>query len=145
MNGGNDAQTIDSDFFLQLVDPERNERTLIVEQNDRVAYAYLWERGKIVADVWLHNVGDSPVEVNWRDASAMPFPNPQRFCTVEKALALSSASVVECCWSEGGVTLSVDNTVVAKLERGCKPGWSKHASVAGPLALPLACSGTKDR
>jgi hypothetical protein len=109
----------------------------VLEDDGRVAYAYLLKDRKIVADVWLYNVGESPESTNWRDKSAMPFLNPRGFCSDGKLPRLDSATNIDCSWFVDGVEVRVDGRLVARLVAGVHPGWSYLARLAGPLAKPL--------
>ncbi len=42
-------------------------RSVLLEDDGSVAYAYLLEGDMITGDVWLYNVGEAPETVNWRD------------------------------------------------------------------------------
>jgi hypothetical protein len=110
----------------------------VLEDDGRVAYAYLLENEEIVGDVWLYNVHEAPEAIDWNDRSAMPFANPTRYCAEERLPRITERSAVSCAWSKLGVDVAVDGIDVAHLECGSKPGWSKLAAEAGPLAKPLA-------
>jgi hypothetical protein len=79
---------------------------VVLEDDGRVAYAYLKDHGAIVADVWLYNVAEAPDQNHWRDKSNLPFLNPGKYCTagpipcsnleiVGEKRAMMSAAVVE--------------------------------------------------
>jgi hypothetical protein len=110
---------------------------VVLEDDDRVAYAYLLEGDRVVGDVWLYNVLEPPETTNWEDTSAMPFLNPRDLCQPEKPQRLTSNSRIQCVWFDTGVEVSVDGVLWARLERGSKPGWSRLAARPGPLAIPL--------
>ncbi len=125
------------EVLLRFTEPQ-GDRSVVLEDDGRVAYAYLLDGDDaVVGDVWLYNVGEDPERVDWRDRSAMPFRNPARFCSPEVLPRLRPDSRVSCHWSDKGVTVSVAGTVWARLEDGSKPGWSRRARLAGPLAKPL--------
>src|SRR5690242_16435335 len=52
--------------------------TVILEDDGRVAYAYLKSNGAIVADVWLYNVAEPPERNNWRDKTQLAFSEPAK-------------------------------------------------------------------
>lgn len=112
-------------------------RDVVLEDDGRVAYAYLRESKRICADVWLYNVGASPLKADWEESSEPPFRNPAFLAHDNHLPRLSSKSLVECIWSAQGVAVSVDGVVWAKLEVGSKPGWSRLARRDGPLAKVL--------
>lgn len=131
---------MDSDVgevLLRFDEPGGN-RSLILEDDGRVAYAYLLEGGLMVGDVWLYNVGNDPETVDWRERRAMPFCNPAKYCSVPKLPRLRPDSEVFCLWSGEGVTASISGLVWARIENGSRPGWSRGARLAGPLAKPLS-------
>jgi len=114
-------------------------RSIGIEDDGKVAYAYLLHGDGIVGDVWLYNVADTPESVSFRDPEHMPFLNPRGFCRQEVAVTrLSAASNLRCVWTASHVDLFVDSEWIARLREGARPGWSKLASRPGPLARPLA-------
>jgi len=125
-----------SEALLRFEHPQGG-LAVVLDDDDRVAYAYLIEDDQIVGDVWLYNVLEPPETVNWEDTSAMPFLNPRDLCKSEKARRLTSQSSVQCAWFDTGVEVRVDGVLWARLERGSKPGWSRLAARPGPLAIPL--------
>ena len=110
---------------------------MILEDDGRVAYAYLLEHGELVGDVWLYNVSPTPEEDEWKSQSQGPFLNSQRFCKAASVPRLQQNSAVMCKWYDAGVEVSVDGVLMARLEGGAKPGWSRLAIRPGPLAKPL--------
>lgn len=130
------GSTTSNSLVLRFESPA-SKLALVIEDDDRVAYAYLLEGDEIVADVWLYNVEETPESVNWRDRSRMPFLNPRRFCRDIECPRIAADSHVNCQWTDGGVEVSVEGVLMAKLERGSKPGWSRLAAIRGPLAKPL--------
>jgi hypothetical protein len=112
---------------------------LAVELDDdgKVAYAYLRDGNAIVGDVWLYNAAETPEAVDWTDRSALPFLNPKKFCTGESVPRLTESAVVTCQWSAEGVAVTIDGVLVAVLKRGAKPGWSRLAAQPNRLAKPL--------
>lgn len=113
-------------------------RDVVIEDDGRVAYAYLREEGRICADVWLYNVGESPTSPDWEGEHEPPFRNPVQFANENDLGRFSDTSSVSCEWSNEGVRISVDGIVWAELVRGSKPGRSRLAKVDGPAARRLA-------
>jgi hypothetical protein len=111
--------------------------SVVLEDDGRVAYAYLTDGGKIVADVWLYNIAPTPERVDWRDKTQMPFLNPKKFCKQESFPRITEQSNVVCTARAGQVYVTIDGQLIARLEANVRPGWSKLASRNGPLALPL--------
>lgn len=131
----------EDESLLLRFDNSTSRRAVVLEDDGRVAYAYLLEEGKIVGDVWLYNVGPSPDEVDWGRRDAMPFENPRSLGTDRGTLRLSADSAVNCQWSqEGDVTVFLDGVALARLAPGSTPGWSRLAIKDGPLARPLTDS-----
>ncbi|HEU4408221.1 MAG TPA: hypothetical protein VFS43_23365 [Polyangiaceae bacterium] len=128
---------VPSDLLLRFDAPD-GRRAVVLEDDGRVAYAYLLQEESVVGDVWLYNVAEAPTAVDWKDRSAMPFLNPKKFCAQANVPRLSETSKVECRWRESGVDVSVNGLLIARIDRGSKPGWSRGAGLAGPLAKPLA-------
>jgi hypothetical protein len=55
---------------------QRGDWQVIVEDDDRVAYAYLVRDGRIVTDVWLYNRMPAPQRPPWHEPGpVMPFLN----------------------------------------------------------------------
>ncbi|MEJ7735560.1 MAG: hypothetical protein WKG00_41035 [Polyangiaceae bacterium] len=111
-------------------------RSVVLEDNGRVAYAYLLVRDEPVADVWLYNVHEAPNAMG--SGEDYPFLNPRAFCRDEAPHRFGQRSNVRCHWDAQGVTVSIDGVVMARLERDARPGWSRHATQPGPLARPLS-------
>lgn len=108
-----------------------------MEVDSRVAYAYLLNSDEIVSDVWLYNVVDTPETVDWHDRSLLPFLNPLRYCDKEKQHKIRSSKDVVCNWVKNGVEIFINGEMLAILQAGKKPGWSRNAKKDGPLALVL--------
>lgn len=123
-------------LLLDVLEPGEARR-VVLEDDGRVAYAYLLEQDKFVGDVWLYNVGPDPSLVDWKDRGAMPFQNPAKYCAAERLPRLHQDVDLRCEWDERGATVSVDGLVWARLERGSKPGWSRGATRSNRLAQPL--------
>lgn len=138
---GTENRTVDDSTknhgVVLRIDAPDGSRALVLEDDGKVAYAYLLEQGGVVGDVWLYNVAETPESVDWRDEAAMPFLNPRRYCRGETVARLRDDSAVACEWSSQGVVVVVDGVRLARLERGAKPGWSRLAGLPGPLAKPL--------
>ena len=114
----------------------------VFEDDGNVAYAYLLDNGRIVADVWLYNRAATPESPEWRDRSKAPFLNPRGFTSEVPFLPPANESEVEFGWSkdaEGQTTLRVRirGQCHALLRPGSKPGWCKLAAKDGPLASVL--------
>lgn len=118
------ADADDEPFFGSFEDSD-SEQTVVIEEDEEVAYAYLLVAGEIISHVWLYDRAsdDEGREVD-RGRAVVP--------------RLHSAAAVQCTWSGGSVAIEVDGVVVARLRADTKPGWSLGASKPGALALPLS-------
>jgi hypothetical protein len=134
-----DDSKTSNDVLLRF-DESGTDRAVVLEDDGRVAYAYLLDHENVVSDVWLYNVADTPNVVDWNDESQMPFLNPQSFCKTETAPRLTQRASIECIWFDEGVEVVVNGVLVARLKPGAKPGWSRLALRPGPLAKPLESS-----
>ena len=114
----------------------------VFEDDGKVAYAYLLDHGRIVADVWLYNRDATPETPEWRDRSKAPFLNSRSFASYEPFRPPFDESDVEFSWSkdaQGQTTLHVliRGASHALLIPGSRPGWCKLAAKDGPLASVL--------
>jgi hypothetical protein len=123
---------------LILHDPD-TDRKLVVEDDGRTAYAYLLEGEKIVSDVWLYNCDGVASDPAWDDPSDLPFPNRAAYMTAD-VVRITELSALTAVWDTTGADLRIDGALIARLERGARPGWCRHAAVDGPLARSLAPS-----
>ena len=115
----------------------------IIEDDDRVCYAYLIESDRIVADVWLYNSTPAGEQPEWSQPDAkeqMPFRNPSEFGDQE-VRRISEQSSIQVEWSGSAedrcATIRVDGEIWAVLNNGVRPGCCRHARKAGPLAVPF--------
>jgi hypothetical protein len=126
-----------SDSILIRVDAPTSNLAVVLEDDGKVAYAYLLRDEKIVGDVWLYNVAPTPEDVDWTDRAQLPFLNPRRFCQEGFFPRLTADAAVSCEWQENSVDVALNEEVVARIMVGEKPGRSKLAAGHGPLARPL--------
>jgi hypothetical protein len=122
---------------LIQIDIAGTDLSVMLDDDDRVAYAYMTQSGKIVADVWLYNIADPPEQDPWNDRTQLPFLNPRRFCKQDAGYRITEHSQVSCALVSGYAEIKVDGERVARLAPGTKPGWSKGAAIDGPLAKSL--------
>jgi hypothetical protein len=128
--------TRNDDTILRFNAPGSN-LAVVLEDDGKVAYAYLLEDEAVVSDVWLYNVAEAPALVDWNDPDGPPFLNPREFCRDEQIPRLGQSSAVRCTWLDRSVEIVIDGVLVARLQPGTKPGWSRLAARPGPLAQPL--------
>ena len=113
------------------------DRFVVLEDDGRTAYAYLLVKGVVVSSVWLYNVVDAPIVVDWSLDAKLSLLNPRAYCNLTESVRIGSTSHIECAWFASGVEISIDGRRWACLKQGSAPGWSRGAAVAGPLAKPL--------
>ena len=129
--------------FIGTFSSPSGRRTIVVEDNGKVCYAYLLdERREIFGDVWLYNRCPTPVEPEWQEKADGPFANPASCSRQDSSFRLPvSVGDISVEWSEArGVETAriyLSNRYFAKLVDGAKPGWSLLAAKDGPLAQVL--------
>jgi len=115
--------------------------SVIVEDDGKVAYAYLREGDKIVADVWLYNRNPALESPEWKDQNKAPFANPASEAYDNDQPPLTTTDELSCRWNEEdgpSVIVIIRGQPWALLCPGAKPGWCRLARQAGPLARPIA-------
>jgi hypothetical protein len=120
-----------------------SDLSVTLEDDARVAYAYLQRRGEIVSDVWLYNVEEPPDESAWQDKTQLPFLNPRKYCKQVVVERITQRSKISCTVVSESVEVRIDDKLIARLKPGVKPGWSKFAAIDSPLARPLDLLNTQ--
>ena len=130
-----------SKFYIQIPCELDANYSVIIEDDGRVAYAYLMAYEDIIGDVWLYNQQESPQQTTW-DATQMPFLNPAEYIDNTTQLSpIKDESDVRCEWDESPddgtieVSILIRGKFIAQLVSGSKPGWSTLVVKDGPLAL----------
>lgn len=130
-------------FFEQIFWDINNRYSIIIEDDDRVAYAYLLYNKQIIGDVWLYNRIPSPTTVNW-NKTEMPFLNPVSFIkNIDFEIPQKTIKEYDFDWmgNENNDLLKVKIYIKQKLTAiiapGSKPGWSINVKKDGPLAKVL--------
>ena len=127
-----------TESMLRRCDVPGTSMSVIIDDDGKVAYAYLSDCGQIASDVWLYNVVSTPDQVDWHDKTQMPFLNPKRFCKENEALErITGQSNVLCAVQADSVEVKLNGRIIARLKAGVRPGWSILAGRKGPLAQPL--------
>jgi hypothetical protein len=133
------------DGLILQFKPADGDETVFIEDNGRVAYAYLMDdAGTVCSDVWLYNRCAAPDEPEWTSPEKLPFANSRAYVRTDAGLELpSSTSDFFVHWgrdSSGLVHADVRicDRLVARLVPGVKPGWALLAMQDGPLARVLA-------
>jgi hypothetical protein len=129
--------------YLIRIDHEKLPFSVVVEDNGRVAYAYLIQRDAIIGDVWLYNCGAAPVEPEWGDQSKAPFANPRGYVADCATAPIAAAEELRIRWIDQGNTLDraelyLRTELLAILVPGSKPGWCRNSLKDGPLAKVLS-------
>lgn len=123
--------------FALWFEAEDSPFAVMVEADGRVIYAYLLEDRRIVADVWLGNIDEPPSSLDhYKEPSEMPFLNAFAFCDTDETLDLGGE--FQCEWRGNEARIRLSGELIAILQPGSKPGWSRLARRDGPLALRLA-------
>ncbi|WP_426792349.1 hypothetical protein [Sphingobacterium sp. WOUb80] len=123
-------------YFKQFFCDIQPEFSVIIDDDDKVCYGYLYRGKKIVGDIWLYNNVQTPEEPEWHTKENLPFLNPLEFVR-ENLEPFREDTRVEVNWCEdNGIVASiyVVGRIIAKLREGACPGWSKVVSKEGPLA-----------
>lgn len=115
--------------------------TVTVDDDGRVAYAYLRLGDEVLGDVWLYNRGPSPAAVDWTDAAQAPFPNPRSHARELPWAPARRASDFSVEWTVDGELLLADvklrGVLLGRLSPGSQPGWASLATQDGPCAQVL--------
>lgn len=128
-----------STFSLQISCEFDDNYSVLIEDDGRVAYAYLLAYGDVVGDVWLYNQQPAPTYSNWHEQE-MPYLNPVEY--IDKKITISpikAKNEVRCEWTEANdglieVAIWLKDKFIAQMESGSKPGWSVLVVKDGPLA-----------
>jgi hypothetical protein len=118
---------------------------VVVEDDERVAYAYVLDEDEIVGDVWLYNRHPAPAEIDRSASSGMAPLNHASCVAADRQLSppLGPHEDCEVVWTmteQGGVetaAIVIRGRLYARLAPGAKPGWCIAAAEDGPLARVL--------
>ena len=126
-----------SEFFISVICNDFENFSVKIEDDGRVAYAYLLEDTTIVGDVWLYNQLDTPTVGAW-DRSQMPFLNPIDFVDGRTIRPILNNSDVEIKWEYLNESIEarvfIRKELVAILRPNELPSWSLFVRKDGPLA-----------
>jgi hypothetical protein len=129
-----------STFFLQISCEFDSHYSIKIEDDGRVAYAYLLEGEDIIGDVWLYNQHEPPATSFWLPED-MPFLNPKEYLSKDAAIKpIAHESDIRCEWTESKddglieVGIYIRDKFIASVAVGSKPGWSVLVAKDGPLA-----------
>lgn len=118
---------------------------VMVEDDGRVAYAYILDEDEIVGDVWLYNRKPAPIEIDRSAQSGMAPLNHAACIAADRQLSppLGQHEDCEVVWTmtEQGAVETADimirGQLYARLAPGAKPGWCIAAAADGSLARVL--------
>lgn len=129
-----------STFYFQFFCEFDRHYSLILEDDGRVAYAYLLEGEDIIGDVWLYNQQEPPQTSFWREED-MPFLNPKEYLSKDAAFKpIQEESEIRIEWTESKddglieAGIYIRDKFIASVMAGSKPGWSVLVAKDGPLA-----------
>lgn len=127
-------------FYKQIFCDQNDKFSIIINDDDNVAYAYLLQDGCIIGDVWLYNRMPAPLQTNWEKKDDMRFLNPGEYIREEIA-PIEKEDEIYLEWSFDHrikeVKIFIRDIFVAKLAPGSQPGWSTLVRKSGPLARQL--------
>ena len=101
--------------------------SLVFEEDDKVAYAYLLKDGKIITDVWLFNVIESPKSL----IDASNFIRPDREEQIYVGWFIHDEKLQKAF-------IFIDNVLHATIAPNEKPGHCRLVIKDGPLARILS-------
>ena len=128
-------------FYEHYIDPTDKRYSMIIDDDDRVAYAYILKYNKIVGDIWLYNVHNTPDKDAWVNKEELPFLNQSSHTKNLRKLSLSASDDIKISWGDvdgkRSVLLEINDDLKVMLQEGAKPGWSNNVYKDGPLAKVL--------
>jgi len=125
--------------LTKYVSNDHPEFAVLIEDDDKVCYAYLLKEKRIVGDIWLYNSAPTPTEPEWHSNANLPFLNPAEFVS-ENLEPFNGSSPVVVTWDFGEQTVAkifLASRLIAKLTEGSCPGWSSLVIKDGPLAQQM--------
>ena len=129
-----------SEFFLQAKCHFDSYYSVIIEDNGRVAYAYIMEGEDCIGDVWLYNQQEAPIDSDW-SKQEMPYLNPMEYLNIDARVSpIKGKSEIYLEWAESlsdgtiEVSIYLQEKFIAQITSGSKPGWSTLVIKDGPLA-----------
>ncbi len=128
---------MDDSTILMIKTSPDDRYSVIIEDDGRVAYAYLRADDIVVSDVWLYNRCEAPLKAEWRDRTKLPFANPLGFGSENKLGPILSEDDVNIQWGGDTVWIHIHGLLWAVLNSGEKPGCCRLALRDGPLAKLL--------
>ena len=117
-----------------------------IDDDGRVAYAYLLKLDEMCADVWLYNRCETPEEPEWlMGPELLPFANSREYVKDDsyKILPVTEDDFdVHYEFNEDDefarAYIYIKDKLIASLAEGEKPGYSNLVSKSGPLAKKMS-------
>ncbi|WP_146186662.1 hypothetical protein [Pedobacter sp. HMWF019] len=130
------------EFYDQFPCMLNDVYSVIIEDDGKVAYAYLLKENNVIGDVWLYNQAQTPLIANWTDKKELPFLNSKEFIK-QQIEPINDSYEIDLEWSVSNdlavdkVLIYIRKELIAKLTPGSMPGWSAVVVKDGPLARVL--------
>ena len=134
--------------YWNAFDDADSSCSVVLEDDDRVAYAYLVDRvlsegdgaPPIIGDVWLYNVHPAPPDLGPANRGEPPL-NASPYIRDVHNVRLQDATEIAVRWfvmdERRHAEVVVDGVLNARLCPGSKPGWSRLAAADSPVARRL--------
>jgi len=128
-----------SEYYQQYFCSYNEDSSLIIEDDGKVAYAYLLKGNGIISDVWLYNQQRTPDTTDWTNKDDMPFLNPKNYILDNRIFSpIKDDSDVEIEWSISNqiekAKIYIRNELIAILVPNLFPGYSSLVYEDGLLA-----------
>lgn len=130
-----------TEFYKQFFCETNQSYSLIIEDDGRVAYAYLLLNEEIIGDLWLYNQEETPTVSDWSNPDNMPFLNSQQFI-LRNIEPILNEDNLDLAWKETKenefeVLIHIHGELIGRIELGATPGWSAVVAKDGPLAKKM--------
>ncbi|PHR97590.1 MAG: hypothetical protein COA78_27405 [Blastopirellula sp.] len=118
-------------MLLDFISPNE-DFVLTIEDNGKVAYAYLKKDEQIVGDVWLYNRCKAPPVSEWKDRGNLPFANCEGYID-ESGQVTGPLSVedLDVNWEEDDglmyAYIYIKEDLFAVVGETMKPGFARFA------------------
>lgn len=126
-------------YFNQFHASRNQEFSVAIEDNGKVAYAYLLRNDKIISELWLYNRGNAQYD-NWDDLSEDDLPPQNLDYLIEKTIEpISSNKDINIKWIFNDATntkayIYIHNELIGSLESKEPIGFSKLVLQDTPIA-----------
>jgi hypothetical protein len=112
---------------------------VVIEDDDRVCFAYFIRDGQRTGHVWLYNVLPSPATLEEQERGRAPL-NPSQYVKADTGPRPTSPEDFGSNWivnEEGAIECGIYmfGNLMARLADGEYPGYCSNASADGPLAF----------